>query len=47
MDDWQRSVQELLPAARRTVDEHGDRIAELLLTERAARFIPEPETMLE
>ncbi len=43
MDDWKRSVQELLPAAQLTVDEHGDRIAGLLLTEPSGKYIPEPE----
>jgi hypothetical protein len=47
MDDWKRSVQELLPAARRAVDEHGDHMARLLLTERATKFIPEPALVRE
>jgi patatin-like phospholipase/acyl hydrolase len=47
MDDWKRSVQELLPAAQLTVDEHGDRIAGLLLTEPSGKYIPEPELARE
>jgi len=42
MDDWRRSVQELVPAAQRAAIDNGERIKPLL-SEPATPFIPEPE----
>lgn len=44
LDDWQRSVDELLPAAIAQLAPHDSRIKELFLTEHADPFIPCPIT---
>ena len=44
LDDWQRSVDELLPAAIAQLAPHDTRIKELFLTEHADPFIPCPIT---
>jgi patatin-like phospholipase/acyl hydrolase len=44
MDDWRRSVQELIPAAERAVGEHGERLAAQFLRSPAAQYAPERET---
>ncbi len=43
MDDWRRSVRELVPAAERAVAENGERIAAQFLTTQALAYTPEPE----
>ena len=40
LDDFRRSMDELIPAARMAVDEHGGQIAADLLSSPANRFIP-------
>jgi hypothetical protein len=40
MDDWQRSVRELVPAAEQTVAAHGTAIAAKFLGQRAMPFVP-------
>jgi len=42
MEDWRRSVAELVPAAERAVASHGEQIAAMFLKEQAAPFIPAP-----
>jgi hypothetical protein len=42
MDDSQRSVAELIPAAEKIVGERGDQIAAGFLQERAAPYVPSP-----
>jgi uncharacterized protein len=42
LDDWRRSVDELIPAAAQSVKQDGNRIAEMFLKEPAAIFKPEP-----
>jgi hypothetical protein len=42
LDDWRRSVNELVPAAARAVEANGDRIAETFLREAAALYTPVP-----
>jgi patatin-like phospholipase/acyl hydrolase len=42
MDDWRRSVRELVPAAEQTVAAHGEAIAGAFLSQTAMPFIPEP-----
>jgi hypothetical protein len=43
MDDWRRSVRELVPAAQTSVDAHGDGIAARFLTDCAPTYTPCPE----
>ncbi len=42
MDDWRRSVTELVPAAETAVASHGDPIAGIFLREPAMPFVPVP-----
>jgi patatin-like phospholipase/acyl hydrolase len=42
MDDWRRSVEELVPAADRAILASGDRVAELFLSAMAAPFVATP-----
>jgi patatin-like phospholipase/acyl hydrolase len=42
LDDFRRSLDELVPAARNAVDEHGARIAADLLASPVDRFVPMP-----
>ena len=42
MDDWRRSVAELVPAAETTVAAHGERIATMFLKEPTMPFVPAP-----
>lgn len=42
MDDWRRSVVELVPAAEDALAREGDRIAELFLSDRAAPYFAAP-----
>jgi patatin-like phospholipase/acyl hydrolase len=42
MDDWRRSVAELVPAATRVVVSQGDDIASKFLREAATLFVPVP-----
>ena len=42
IDDWKRSVAELVPAAETTVAAHGERIATMFLKEPAMPFVPVP-----
>lgn len=43
MDDWPRSVDELVPAAQLAADVDGERIAQMFLQAPAAPFVPSPE----
>lgn len=43
LDDWRRSVDELVPAAIRSVEAMGDRIASRFLTVPAQPYVPCPE----
>jgi len=48
LDDFRRSRDELVPAAAKAVDEHGDRIAACFLSGPAVPFVPvPPEVLLE
>ncbi len=42
LDDWRRSVGVLVPAAVQSVNQEGNRIAEMFLKEPAATFTPVP-----
>lgn len=42
LDDYRRSKDELVPAARNVVDEHGAQIAAAFLASPADRFVPAP-----
>jgi hypothetical protein len=42
LDDWRRSVDELIPAAALSVEKEGNRIAEMFLKEPATIFTPIP-----
>jgi uncharacterized protein len=42
MDDWRRSVVELLPTANAVVAEKGDQIASMFLAQQAEVFVPIP-----
>jgi uncharacterized protein len=42
MDDWQRSVEELLPAADAAVANSGEQIAQLFLSSPTEPFTPVP-----
>ena len=42
LDDFRRSLDELVPAARNAVDKHGTRIAADFLASTADRFVPVP-----
>jgi len=42
LDDFRRSRDELVPAAAKAVDEHGDRIAACFLSGPAVPFVPVP-----
>jgi predicted acylesterase/phospholipase RssA len=42
LDDFRRSLDELVPAARTAIDEHGERIANDFLTIPVERFVPTP-----
>jgi hypothetical protein len=42
MDNWSRSVHELTPAAAKSVEKDGNRIAEMFLKEPATIFVPVP-----
>jgi hypothetical protein len=42
LDDFRRSLNELVPAAKTIVDEYGDRIASTFLKQPTAPYIPEP-----
>lgn len=42
MDDWRRSVAELVPAAEQTLAAHSEKIAAMFLAERAIPFVPIP-----
>jgi uncharacterized protein len=42
MDDWRRSVAQLVPAADAAVATHGEQIAAMFLKEEAASFVPVP-----
>lgn len=42
LDDWRRSVDELIPAAALLVEKEGNRIAEMFLREPATIFTPIP-----
>jgi patatin-like phospholipase/acyl hydrolase len=44
MDDWSRSVAELLPAAEQALSMHGDQIAATFLQELSIPFVPVPIT---
>ena len=41
MDDWRRSVAELIPAAEQVIHEHGARIAMMFLMEQSAPYLPD------
>jgi hypothetical protein len=40
LDDFRRSLEELVPAAKKAIDEKGDRIASVFLREAASPYIP-------
>jgi hypothetical protein len=40
LDDFRRSMDELVPVARKAVDDHGEQIAAELLASPADRFVP-------
>lgn len=42
MDDWQRSVAELIPAANEALEAQGEKIASLFLRNPATQFVPVP-----
>ena len=42
MDDWHRSVTELVPAAEDALSREGERIAQLFLSDRAAPYFAAP-----
>jgi patatin-like phospholipase/acyl hydrolase len=42
LDDWQRSVSELAPAAWRAAEDHGQRIKDMFLGQPAVLFTPAP-----
>jgi patatin-like phospholipase/acyl hydrolase len=42
LDNFRRSLDELVPAARAVVDRHGDELAETFLTVPAPRYRPQP-----
>jgi uncharacterized protein len=42
MDDWRRSVSELMPAADRAVATHGSKVAAMFLGDPAIPYIPTP-----
>jgi patatin-like phospholipase len=42
LDDFRRSLDELVPAARSVVDTHGDQLAASFLAARAPRYRPQP-----
>jgi hypothetical protein len=42
MDDWRRSVAELLPAAKRAITTNGNEIAEKFLRGPAMEYVPVP-----
>lgn len=42
MDDWRRSIAELVPAAERAVAAQGEQIAPMFLKEPATPFVPVP-----
>ncbi len=42
LDDFRRSLDELVPAARKAVDEHGDALAAAFLGSRAHPYEPVP-----
>ncbi|WP_291855379.1 patatin-like phospholipase family protein [Bradyrhizobium sp.] len=42
LDDFRRSLDELVPAARSIVDKHGDELATSFLTTRAPKYRPQP-----
>jgi hypothetical protein len=42
MDDWRRSVAELVPAADTEVSNKGEEIARMFLQELAMPFVPAP-----
>ena len=42
LDDFRRSLEELVPAAKKTVEEQGERIAATFLAEPAQQYVPTP-----
>lgn len=42
LDDWRRSADKLVPAAKAAVDGQGERIAEMFLKETVLPFVPSP-----
>ncbi len=42
MDDWRRSVAELVPAAEKTIEAHGEHVAAMFLKEQATPFVGAP-----
>jgi hypothetical protein len=42
LDDWKRSVAELVPAAGQAIQKYGDAVAAMFLQEPAELFVPEP-----
>jgi predicted acylesterase/phospholipase RssA len=42
LDDYRRALDELVPTARKTVDEHGERIAATFLSQPASSYEPIP-----
>jgi patatin-like phospholipase len=45
LDDWRRSVAELIPAADAIVADHGEHIAAMFLGEAAAPFVAVPTSL--
>jgi hypothetical protein len=42
LDDFRRSINELVPAAKKVIDEQGERIATIFLSEPARPYQPVP-----
>jgi hypothetical protein len=42
LDDWRRSVDEIIPAARKAVDDQGERVGAVFLKEAALPYVPTP-----
>ncbi len=42
MDDWRRSIAELVPAAEKAVAAQGEKIAAMFLKEPSTPFVPVP-----
>jgi uncharacterized protein len=42
LDDFRRSLDELVPAARSVIDKHGDKLAATFLATTASRYRPHP-----